>query len=442
MKITVENLKGLERKFNIVIPSERVESEFQTKLHELSSKAKIPGFRPGKVPLAMVEKHYGNSARTSVIDSLIREAYIEGVKQKKLNPVSMPQIEIISSSPKKPLEFNATFEIYPEINLTDASQIQLEKIVSKLTEDDVNEMLEKLRKQKVEWKEITESSRKSQAGDQLTVDFTIKNLDDPNAKTKKEENVKFVLGDGSMWDDFESKLYRAYASEKKKFTLHFPKTHLDQELANKNVEFEVEIHKVCEPVLPPLDDEFAKKMNIKEGGLKVLKTEVRKTMERELQMVLKNLFKKAIMDKLLDNNPIEVPKILVESELDRLNKRWQENFASEQKTTKNTPEFPRKDFEKQALRQVSLGLLLATIIKENKIEISQQELRAKVEELASAYGDTKKVTDWYYAHEHHLAEIKSFLLEEKIIDYIASKAKIVEKELAYKDVITKKEEHT
>jgi len=291
----------------------------------------------------------------------------------------------------------------------------------------------------VQWKEIIEPARKSQAGDQITVDFTVKALDDPAAETSTEKNIKFVLGGGSMWPDFEKHLYGVSGDEKKKYTLKFPETHVDKEIAGKDAEFEVEIRKVCEPILPPLDDEFAKKMGIKESGLEGLKTEVRKNMEHELQTVLKNLFKHAIMEKLLDSNPIDVPKALIETELDRLAKNWQERFAAhKQKIEKNIPEFPRKDAAKQAQRNVSLGLLLSTVVKENKIQIEPQDLRAKVEELASVYDDASKVIDWYFSDQSRLTEIKSLLLEEKAVDYIASKANVVEKKVGYKEVIAKK----
>ncbi|CAL7963674.1 Trigger factor [Gammaproteobacteria bacterium] len=439
MQVILENLSGLERKLNIVIPAERVEKGVQAKLHKLAATVKIPGFRSGKVPFAMVQQRYGDSVHSDVIENLIRETYIEAVKQEKLDPAGLPRVEIVSAKPKEPFSYSAVFEIYPEIKLADFDQIKIEKAVSELTDADINEMLEKLRKEHVQWKEVIEPARKSQAGDQITVDFTVKALDDPAAETSTEKNIKFVLGGGSMWPDFEKHLYGVSGDEKKKYTLKFPETHVDKELAGKDAEFEVEICKVCEPILPPLDDEFAKKMGIKENGLKGLKEEVHKNMERELQTVLKNSFKHAIMEKLLDSNPIDVPKSLIETELDRLAKNWREHFAThKQKVEKNIPEFPRKDATKQAQRNVSLGLLLSTAIKENKIQVEPQDLRAKVEDLASVYDDASKVIDWYFSDQNRLTEIKSLLLEEKVVDYIASKANVVEKRVDYKEAVAKK----
>jgi trigger factor len=439
MQVTSENLSGLERKLNIVVPADRVEKDIQAKLHKLAATLKMPGFRPGKVPFTTVQQRYGNSIRGDVIEDLIRKTYIEAVKQEKLDPAGLPRIEIVSANPKEPFSYNATFEIYPEIKLVDFDQFKIEKTVSELTDADINEMLEKLRKEHVQWKEIIEPMRKSQAGDQMTVDFTVKVLDSPATEKSMEKNVKFVLGGGSMWSDFEKHLYGVSGGEKKNYSLKFPETHVDKEIAGKDAEFEVEIHKVCEPILPPLDDEFAKKMGIKDSGLEGLITEVRKNMERELQVALKNSFKHAVMEKLLENNPIAVPKSLIETELDRLAKNWRERFAMHKpKVEKDIPEFPRKDVEKQAQRNVSLGLLLSTVIKENKIQVEQQNLRDKVEDLASVYDDANKVIDWYFSDQNRLMEVKSLLLEEKAIDYIASKANIVEKKVEYKEAVVKK----
>lgn len=439
MQVTVENLSGLERKLSVVVPSERVENGVQTELHKLVMTVKIPGFRPGKVPFAMVQQRYEDSVRGDVIEKLIRETYVEAIKQEKLDPAGLPKIELVSAKPKESFSYNAIFEVYPEITLTGFDQIKIEKITSELTDNDVREMLEKLRGEHVQWKEVIESTRKSQAGDQMTVDFSVKVLDNSAVEASMEKNVKFVLGKGSMWPDFEKHLYGVGGNEEKKYILKFPETHVDKGLAGKDAEFEVKIHKVCEPILPLLDDEFAKKIGIKEGGLTGLKAEVRKNMERELQVFLKNSFKKTVMEKLLDSNQIDVPKVLIENELDRLAKNWQERFAEkQQKVAMNIPEFPRKDALKQAQRNVSLGLLLSTVIKENKVQVEQHDLRAKVEDLASVYDDASKVVDWYLSDQNRLAEIKSLLLEEKAVEYIASKANVIEKKVNYMEAVAKK----
>lgn len=438
MQITLENLPGLERKLNIVVPAQRVEKNVQTKLQKLASTAKISGFRPGKVPLSIIQQRYGGSIIAEVIENLMRETYVEALRQENLKPAGMPKIEVLSAKLKEPFSYSAAFEVYPAVHLADLSCIQAEKTTSKLTDNDIDDAINKLRTEHVQWQKIVDPQRKSQVGDQIIVDFTVKTVSSPSAETSIEKDVKFVLGSGSMWPDFEKPLYEMSIGEKKSYTLQFPKTHVEENLAGTTAEFTVEIHGICEPILPSLDDEFAKKLGIKENGLEGLKQEVRKNLERELQIILKNSFKHSVLDKLLDNNKLEIPKVLVEKELDRLAEYWQERFVSQKQTSKQIPEFPRKEHEKQAQRSVSLGLLLATIIEENKIQVEEQELRDKIADLVSVYDDADKAMNWYFSDDKRLAAIRSLLLEEKAINYIASKAQILEKEVDYKEVVAKK----
>jgi trigger factor len=424
MQITIENLLGLERKLNIVIPAERVDKDFQAKLRELAATIKLPGFRPGKVPFAMIQQRYSGSVRADVLDNLIREMYVAALKQEKLNPVSMPKIEIVSAKSGEPFSFTAVFEVYPEIKAIKLEGMQVEKIISKVDPSDVEETIEKLRKKQAQWQEITEADYKSQTGNQLTVDFEVKLVDDPSAKINKEKNIKFILGDGSMWPDFEKHLYGMHVNEKKKYNLQFPEVHTDEKLAGKMAEFTVELHKICEPILPSLDDDFSKKFGIT-GGLEAMKTEIQKNMELELQKNINNMFKQALLRKLLESNPIEVPKILIENQLDRMAQRWD----------KKSSEFPRKDFTKQAQDMVALTLLLAAIAEKNKIIVEPKELQNKVEKLASMYSDTAKAIDWFFSDDKRLTEIRAALLEDKIVDYVASNVDIIEKEKTYKEIV-------
>ncbi|MBU0743779.1 MAG: trigger factor, partial [Gammaproteobacteria bacterium] len=268
MQITLEKLDGLERRLDITIPSEQVESKVKVKLHKVAAKAKMPGFRPGKVPFDVIQKNYGASARADVLENLIQNTYAEGIRQEKLNPAGRPNIKIISSDPGKPFEYSATFEVYPEVKLNDFKNIEVEKTIAEIADADVEEMLEKMRKNHVTWNEITDSAHKSKSGDQLTIDLTVKPItDDEKAEPITNKDVKFVLGDGHMWVDFEKHLYDLSVGDEKKYTLQMPLTHSDKKLAGKETEFTVKVNKISAPILPELNDEFALKMNIKDGGI-------------------------------------------------------------------------------------------------------------------------------------------------------------------------------
>lgn len=438
MQTTLEKLTNLERKLQITIEANQVENRVKTKLREIAAKAKMPGFRPGKIPMAIINKNYAESARAEVLEKLLRETYVEAIQKEKLNPAGMPEIKITSSQPNEQFIYTATFEVYPEIKLVDLKETEVEKYIAKVADSDVDDTLEKMRKSHATWEEVSDASRKSQAGDQLIVDFTVKPLVEPAVEPKTEKGVKFVLGDGTMWKDFEQPLHDVGIDEEKQFILQMPDTHMDKVLAGRRVEFNVKIHKLFKPILPALDDEFAAKMKIKEGGIAKLKEEVHQHLERELESILKGLLKQAIVDKLLAMHPIEAPKSLVEQELKRKADEWQRRFIASNGSLENAPAFPRSDFEPQAKRSAALGLLLLELVHEHKITVAQEELVRKLKEMVSAYyDDNEEMINKLLANEQHLAHIKSLLLEDKVIEHLASELKLVEKNISYKDAISK-----
>lgn len=440
MQITLENLSNLERKLNVSIPFSQIEEKINARLHKIAAKAKLPGFRPGKVPFDVIRKNYFDGARAEVLENLVRDTYAEGIRREKLNPAGLPKIDIISSQEKEnePLVYSAIFEVFPSIKLNDFSKIEVAKSVAKVSDVDVDAMLERMRKAHVVWQELENSERKSQAGDQLTIDFTIK----PNAegaKPKSETGVKFVLGDGRMWADFEKHLYDVGVGEEKTYPLEMPTTHMDDKLAGKMADFTVKVHKICKPILPELDDEFAAKLHITEGGIAKLREEVKAQLDLELDELLKGLFKRAILDRVLDNNPVEVPRVSVERELDRRESEWQNRFAKAGNKQVKAPEFPRGDFQDSAKQSVAFGLLLAAIVREHNLKAEQQEIHKKIDDLVSAYYEDKEdMINKLYSDQRYLAQIESLILEEKVVDFLARQVKVIEKEISYKDAIAQK----
>ena len=424
MQVTLEKLSGLERKLNIVIPAQRVDAAVQKKLKELTATVKIPGFRVGKVPFDTIKQRYSGSVRADVLETLIREAYIEAIKQQELKPANHPKIENVSLKDNEPASFSATFEVYPEIKLADFSKVNLEKHTAKISDADIDEVLERVRKERATWQEISDKSHQSQVDDQVTVTFTVTALEDPEAKPSTEKDVTFILGNGSMWPEFEKNIYGMKANETKKYVLEFPETHVDEKLAGKKAEFEVQMHKICSPLLPELNDEFVAKLGIKEGGLEKLKEQIRIQLEHSLQANLKDSFRNAVLKKLLEINPIEIPQILIENDLDRM-----------AKSAKYKTEFPREKFAAQAKDNAALGLLFSTVVDLNNIKVKPQELQDEIMKIASAYPDANKILNNIVSNEKHLMEIQGNLLEQKAIDFLASQATVTEKEISYKDAI-------
>ncbi len=440
MQITLENLSNLERKLQVTVPAELIEDKVKLKLNEITRMAKMPGFRPGKVPLAVIKNTYTQSAHAEVLEKILKDTYIEALQQEKLNPVNSPDIKFVSSNLGEPLVYTATFEVYPEIKLIDLGQAEIEKLSSQIIDSDVDEALEKMRKNHVTWQEITDDLRKAKVGDRITIDLTIKaSTPDEVAEPKTEKDIEFVLGDGSMWKDFEEALYGLSTGEEKQFILQVPDTHIDKTIAGKKVEFNVKVHQVCEPILPSLDDEFAAKMKIKEGGVAKLKEVTRGHMERELQAKLKDLFTRAIMDRLLEVNQFEIPKFLIAKELKKNEEEWRQRFAKHYGSSQNMPVFPRDDYELQVKRNLALGLLMAEIIKMQNLKVSQDEIRGKIKELMAAYyDDADDMLTKLFDNQRYLDGIEAMMLEEKVIDHLATQVKPVEKNISYKDLMLRK----
>lgn len=442
MQVTCENLSNLERKLTITVGAEEVTDKVEAKLRQIAAKAKMPGFRPGKVPFDIIQKKYRASAHAEMLEDFLRDSYTEAVKQEKLNPAGLPKIDFITSKLGEPLVFTATLEIYPEVKLNSFKEITVEKSIAIVTDFDIDEMLEKMRKTHVTWQEITDGEYRPKAGDQLTIDFTVKtSAENKSDEPKSEKDVKFVLGDGYMWADFEKQLYDVTVGKEKNFTLQMPTSHIEKELSGKPANFTVKVHKICQAILPALNDDFALKMHIKEGGITKLREEVKGHMERELGTVLQGLFKKAIMDKLLEHNPIEVPKVLVEYELKRRADEWQKRFTKSKSkdSEEKVPEFPRSDFEPHAKQNVSLGLLLSAIVKEQQIKVEPEEISKKIGDLAATYyEDEDEMINKLLSDQQYLAQIEAVLLEEKVVNYLASQINVTEKSVGYKDAMARK----
>lgn len=424
MQVTLEKLSGLKRKLKIVIPAERASAAIQKKLKELAATIKMPGFRPGKVPFDTIKQRYSGSVRAEILEDLIRDSYIKAIKEQELKPAGHPKIEDVSFKDNEPISFSATIEVYPEIKLADFSEVTLEKHTAKISDAEIDEVLNRVRKERATWQEITDKSHQAQADNQVTVTFTVTELEDPDVKPSTEKDVTFILGNGSMWPEFEKNIYSMQVDEIKKYILEFPKTHVDEKLAGKKAEFEVQMHKICSPLLPELDDEFAAQLGIKEGGLEKLKEQIRIQLENNLQANLKESFRDAVLKKLLEINPIEIPQILIENDLDRM-----------AHNAKSKKEFPREKFTAQAKDNAALGLLLSTVIDVNSLKVEPQELQDEIMKIASAYPDANKILNNIISNEKHLMEIQANLLEQKALDFLASQATVTEKEISYKDAI-------
>lgn len=428
MQVSVETTSGLERRMTVGIPADRIESEVNKRLQQTASRAKVDGFRPGKVPMSVIRKRFGGSARQEVMGEVIQSSFYEAIMQEKLNPAGAPSVEPKELDEGKDFEYVATFEVYPEITLGDFSGITVERIESEVRDEDLENMLEILRKQNTQFAVV---ERAAETGDQLKVDFVGK-VDGEPFQGGTASNTEIVLGSGRMIPGFEDGLIGAKAGDSVTLKVTFPEDYQNLELAGKPAEFDVIVHSVSAPGLPELDDEFFAKFGVEEGGIEAFRAEVRKNMERELRQAIKTKVKTQVMDGLLATNSIDVPKALVSSEIDRLREQAVQQFGG---ANIKPEQLPAELFEEQAKRRVSLGLVVAEVVKQNEIKPDNDRVRAMVEELASAYQEPEQVVNWYYQNEQQLAEIQSVVLEEQVVDTVLQKAQVTSKQVPYEDAV-------
>ncbi|MCO8165105.1 trigger factor [Pseudomonas sp. 21LCFQ010] len=427
MQVSVENTSALERRMTIGVPAERIETEVNKRLQQTARRAKIPGFRPGKVPMSVIRQRFEEGARQEALGELIQATFYEAVVEQKLNPAGSPAVEPKSFEKGKDLEYVATFEVFPEFTVSGFETIAVERLSADVADGDLDNMLDILRKQNVRFEE---ADRAAQNDDQVNIDFVGK-VDGEAFAGGSATGTQLVLGSGRMIPGFEDGLVGAKAGEERVLNVTFPEDYQNLELAGKAAEFTVTVNSVSEPKLPELNEEFFKLFGIKETGLDGFRTEVRKNMERELRQAIKSKVKNQVMDGLLAANPIEVPKALLENEVNRLRVQAVQQFGGNIKPD----QLPAELFQEQAKRRVELGLIVAEVVKQFDLEPDEDRVRELIQEMASAYQEPEQVVAWYLKNEQQMNEVRSVVLEEQVVDTVLQKASVTDKSVSYEEAV-------
>jgi len=429
MQVSVESSDGLERRMTVELPAEVVNGALEKRLREIARSAKIDGFRPGKVPLSVIRKRYAGQARQEVFGDLVQSTYFQALAKEKLQPAGEPHIEPLQTEPADGLGYVAVFEVMPEVKLQDMSEKVITRPQVEVTDSDLDAMLQKLRKQRTTWDEV---AREARDGDQLTIDFK-GFLEGEAFDGGSADGVPLVLGSSSMIPGFEEGLLGANAGDNRTLELKFPEKYGAEHLAGKQAKFEVLVSKISAPVLPEIDEEFAKAFGVTEGGVEGLHKEIRSNMERELQEKVRGVIKEQVMELLLEANEVVVPKALVNQEAAALQQQTKQNMA--QNGQASSIDLPLDLFEKQAERRVALGLLMGEVIKENKIELDNTLVREKVEQFAQSYEDPQEVIDYYFKDKKHLASIENVVLEDQVVDWVLAQVKVEDKASGFEELM-------
>jgi len=430
MQVSVESTGPLERRMRVAIPEERIAGEVKERLEALRKRARIDGFRPGKAPLPVIRLRYGKQVREEVIGEVVQSTLYEALAQEKLNPAGVPTIDPESVEQNEGLEYTAVFEVYPEVELAPCSELEIEKPVTEITEQDIDDTIESIRKQRVRWEE---KEGAAEEGDQIVIDFE-GSIDGEPFEGGKAEDFQLVLGAGRMIEGFEEGLKGVEAGEARTIEVAFPEDYHAEALAGKKATFSVKVKRVEKSVLPELNDEFAQHLGVS-GGVEALRDEVKANMQRELDQALKSRIKQQVLDKLLEANEIELPKSLVEQEARGLAAQMQQRMRRE--GLGGGDKLDPSLFTEQAKRRVGLGLIVAQIIKSQELEADPEEIRSTIEEMAEPYEQPQEVIDWYYADKRRLSDIEALVLENKVVDWVLSQAKVEEKSVPFGELTAK-----
>ena len=426
MQVSLETTSGLERRMKVQVPAERVEREVEDRLKSLSKRAKIDGFRPGKAPFSVLKQRFGDQVRSEVVTDLLQTSFNEALAQKKLNPAGGPRIDSLSSEPGKDLEFTAMFEVYPEVKLKGLDGLKVERPVAEVRGEDIDAMVDNLRHQRATWEAV---SRSAGEGDRVLIDFE-GSVDGVPFPGGKGERVPVVLGEKRMLPDFEKGIEGIKASESREFDVRFPDDYHAKEMAGKLARFKVNAHGVEGQVLPPLDDAFAKSFGVQEGGVEKLRSEVADNMRRELEDTVRRKLKDQTLDALLKANKLELPKALVDDEIERL--RHDALVRIGVRDSKKASELPRELFEEQAVKRVSLGLLVGEIINQQKLTVDPKRVDERLERMASEYSKPAEAVRSFRSNQDILRQVETLVLEEQAVDWLLEKAAVIDTPTTFK----------
>jgi trigger factor len=427
MQVSVESTGKLERRMQVQVPAERVTKEIAARLKHLSRTARLKGFRPGKAPLTVIRRQFGQQVHREVIGELMQSSFEEAVTQKQLAPAGSPRIEPQTIDEGQDLTYVATFEVFPEVALQPVDSLAVDRVSADVTEKDVDAMIERLRKQQMKH---TAVDRPAADGDKVTVNFTGSIEGKPFAGGSGE-NVAIVLGEGRMLTQLEQGLLGASAGETKEVGVDFPSDYRATELAGKHAMFKVDVKSVEEPALPALDDEFFAAFGVTEGGLAKLREDVAANMRRELDQNIRNRNKTAVLEKLYQANPIDVPNALLESQI-----RDMQIELMRRTGAKDVSQAPaREPLVEPARRRVVLGLLINDIIRREKIELDPARSNARLDEMVGAYGDPAALKRAYLQNADAMRQVESLALEDQVVDWILARAQVHERPATFKELM-------
>lgn len=430
MQVSVKTTSGLEREMTVSIPSDRIASEVESRVAKAAKTARIDGFRKGKVPLSVIKQRYGAGIKQDVISELVNSTYGEALEQEKIRPAGNPNIKDLNDAAEGDLSYTAVFEVYPEIKLKDLGKLKIEKLNASVSDEDIEDMLSNLRNQSATWEEV---ERAAEDGDQVTLNYS-GSIDGEKFDGGTAEKQKIEIGAGRMIPGFEEGLSGLKAGDKKDLKVKFPKDYQAEHLKGKAAVFAIEVLGVSAKQLPELDEDFAKRFGVEEGGVEALRVEIRKGMESELETASANVLKTAVMNALAEANKTDLPKAAVHEEVHRMKHEMADQYKNQGQQL-DPHSLPDDLFQERAERRVQLGLLVSEVLRSAEIKLDNDKVKAEISRQAAGYERPEEVEKYFYSNQELLNSIQMRVLEDQVVTHILELAKVTEKDSTYKEII-------
>lgn len=430
MASTIENLGGLERRFDILISLEKFQDEIERRLKQLVKTTKLHGFRPGKIPIKMIAQMYGTQVQQDVLNDAVHKEFTDIIKAQNLRVAGYPKFEAKSSDANGFYTFSATFEVYPDITIGDLSKQSIQRPNVTVGDADIDKTLEMVQKQRVIYKSVSRSVTK---GDRVKIDYhgVINGSDFAGGKAN---DIQLIIGDGRFLKDFEAALIGMKVGNNKSFDVVFPEDYHGKEMAGKTATFEVKLLELEEPELPDIDDNFAKLLGIPDGDIKKLREGIQQDLEREISKRVKSKIKEQVMQLLLETAQVAAPNVLVNQEAERLMQSAKSNLEARGMKS-NEISLTLDSFKGKAEYRVKLGLILADLVKIHALKASREQVRNIIEDAAQSYENPEQVIKWHYASPERLQEAESLALEENVVNWVLGRIDLVDKTVAFDELM-------
>ena len=430
MQVSISNNDGLAREMTVTLPAQQIEQELTKRLSKLRKTAKLPGFRPGKIPASVIDKKFGSDVLHEIAGEMINRSYIEALAEQKVEPATRPSIEPKEISRGQDLEYTVSFDVFPDVGKKDLTDIEVERQNCEITDEDIGETIETIRKQKLNWN-VVESEAKE--GNRVTIDF-LGTINGEPFEGGEAKAYPVVIGEGMLLKDFETGMVGMKTGETKTIDVNFPDDYPAENLAGNTVQFEITAHEVAESELPELNEEFFKALGIEDGSEQSFREQVKENMQRELKNRLQASVRENVFKAITDNNEIDLPQQLVNDEIEHIKQANQQQMK-QQGLDESKIQIDEDELRNEASQRVKLSLIVRDIITSNELKLDKPTIDAKLNELAQTYEDKDAFIRWYTQDQQRMHQLESQTLEQMVVEKLLESANVVEKDVNFKELM-------